>query len=247
MSVGKQLKMQGLIQKIMILTKEGEKIMERTIRVTGKGKISVKPDRIRLLLNLEDIRETYDETLQQSTEQVEILKDTFENLGFARTDLKTLSFNVDTKYESYRDKNNDWKQRFEGYEFKHSMKIEFDADNKQLGKVLYALAHCPVRPEFRINYTIKDPEAAKNELLGKAVTDSKVKAKVLTEAIGVEIGEVITIDYSWGEVDFVINPMNKLMESCTSYNCEDSSSYDIDIEPDDIDVSDTVTVVWSIR
>jgi len=221
--------------------------MERTIRVTGKGKISVKPDRIRLLLNLEDIRETYDETLQQSTEQVEILKDTFEKLGFARTDLKTLTFNVDTKYESYRDKNNDWKQRFEGYEFKYSMKIEFDADNKLLGKVLYALAHCPVRPEFRINYTIKDPEAAKNELLGKAVTDSKVKAKVLTEAVGVEIGEVITIDYSWGEVDFVVNPMNKLMESCVLYNCEDASSYDIDVEPDHIDVSDTVTVVWSIR
>ena len=247
MSVGKQLKMQGLIQKIMILTKEGGKIMERTIRVTGKGKISVKPDRIRLLLKLEDIRETYDETLQQSTAQVEILKDIFEKLGFTRTDLKTLSFNVDTKYESYRDKNNDWKQHFEGYEFKHSMKIEFDADNRLLGKVLYALAQCPVRPEFRINYTIKDPETAKNELLGKAVTDSKVKAKVLTEAVGVEIGEVITIDYSWGEVDFVVNPMNKLMESCTSYNCEDSSSYDIDIEPDDIDVSDTVTVVWSIR
>ena len=84
MSVGKQLKMQGLIQKIMILTKEGGKIMERTIRVTGKGKISVKPDRIRLLLKLEDIRETYDETLQQSTAQVEILKDIFEKLGFSK-------------------------------------------------------------------------------------------------------------------------------------------------------------------
>lgn len=200
-----------------------------------------------MLLNLEDIRETYDETLQQSIEQVEILKDDFEKLGFARTDLKTLSFNVDTKYENYRDKNNDWKQRFEGYEFKHSMKIEFDADNKLLGKVLYALAHCPVRSEFRINYTIKDQEAAKNELLGKAVTDSKEKAKVLTEAMGVDIGEVITIDYSWEEVDFVVKPMNKLMESCVSYNCEDSSSYDFDIEPGDIDSSDTVTVVWSLR
>ncbi|MEG1725835.1 MAG: SIMPL domain-containing protein [Anaerovoracaceae bacterium] len=81
----------------------------------------MESDRIRLLFNLEDIRETYDETLQQSTEQVEILKDTFEKLGFARTDLKILSYNVDTKYKSYRDKNNDWKQRFEGYEFKHSM------------------------------------------------------------------------------------------------------------------------------
>ena len=31
--------------------------MERIIKVTGKGKISIKPDLIRLLINLEDKRE----------------------------------------------------------------------------------------------------------------------------------------------------------------------------------------------
>ena len=29
--------------------------MERTIKVTGKGKISVKPDTIRLIMTIEDI------------------------------------------------------------------------------------------------------------------------------------------------------------------------------------------------
>ena len=49
------------------------------------------------------------------------------------------------------------------------MKVEFASDNARLGKTLYALANSPLNPEFRISCTVKDPEAAKNELLGKAV------------------------------------------------------------------------------
>ena len=89
--------------------------MERRIRVTGKGSISVKPDRICLNLTLEDIQDKYEKTLEQSTMQVEILKDCFEKLGFQRNDLKTISFNVDTEYESYQDRQKTWKRRFKGY------------------------------------------------------------------------------------------------------------------------------------
>lgn len=222
-------------------------MMERTIRVTGKGKISVRPDVIRLLINLADVRESYEEALKQSTIQVEMLKDLFEKFDFARSDLKTLSFNVEAEYESYQDKNKNWKKRFEGYGFKHKMKIEFDVDNKRLGKILYAIAHSPVEPEFKINYTIKDKEAAKNMLLGKAVIDSREKANILTKAAGVELGEVMNIDYSWGEIEFMVNPMHNLMSACEIGQCNEDDSYDMDIEPDDIDVSDTVTVVWGIR
>ncbi|MBQ7944058.1 MAG: SIMPL domain-containing protein [Lachnospiraceae bacterium] len=221
--------------------------MERTIRVTGKGKISVKPDMIRLLLNLEEVFEEYEQTLQQSAKQVELLKDCFETLGFERTALKTLSFNIDTENESYKDKQGIWRSKFVGYKFRHAMKIEFEADNKLLGKVLYALAHCAVRPEFRIQYTVRDVEAAKNQLLGKAVADSKEKAKVLSEAAGVELKDIILIDYSWGEIELVSQPMDRCMtlqESCCDMG---AGAYEIDIEADDIDMSDTVTVVWGIE
>ena len=77
------------------------------------------------------------------------------------------------------------------------MKVEFESDHDRLGKVLYALAHCPVQPEFRLSFTVKDPEAAKNELLGKAVTDAKTKAAVLTRTAGVALKDIQSIDYSW--------------------------------------------------
>lgn len=76
--------------------------MERTIRVTGKGKLSVKPDMIRLRISIEGIYEEYDETLRKSSDCVEILKDLIEKMGYERKELKTLYFNIDTEYESYQ-------------------------------------------------------------------------------------------------------------------------------------------------
>ena len=95
------------------------------------------------------------------------------------------------------------------------------------------------------DYTVKDPEAAKNELLGRAVKDAKAKAAVLADASDVKLKEIQTIDYSWDELDFEVRPMSDMMlrsEKCM----EAGGSYDFDIEPDDIEVSDTVTVVWEI-
>lgn len=222
--------------------------MERTIRVTGKGNLSVKPDTVRLVMTMEGMKEEYDATLEESTHMTEYLKQMFSDLGFDREDIKTLSFNVSAEYESYQAKDKSWKRRFEGYKYVHRMKIEFLADNKRLGKVLYQLGHSPVRPEFRIEYTVAEPETCKNELLANAVTDAKAKADVLSKASGVSLGEIITIDYSWAEIDFVSRPMDKMMlEECCIRSCEPDETYDIDINPNDIDVTDSVTVVWGIK
>ena len=221
--------------------------MERTIRVTGKGKISVKPDTIRIRLIMEGIYPEYDETLQKSSEIVELLKDLVEKQGYERKELKTLYFNIDAEYESYQAKDKSWKRRFQGYKYVHRMKIEFPADNQRLGKMLYALAHCPVSPEFSIEYTVYDPEASKNELLGKAVKDSLKKASVLAGASDAKLGKIINIDYSWGEIDFVSKPLQEMSLRCCEPDESYSSSYNMDIEPDDIDITDTVTVVWALE
>ena len=105
----------------------------RTIRVTGKGQIRVKPDETRITLSLEGLYPDYGETLRRSAEDTEKIKDLLTTLGFARTDLKTLNFNVDTEYERYQEKNT-YKRRFVGYKYHHQMKVEFDSDNDRLDR-----------------------------------------------------------------------------------------------------------------
>ncbi|MCR4997872.1 MAG: SIMPL domain-containing protein [Butyrivibrio sp.] len=220
---------------------------ERIIKVTGKGNLKVRPDVTRITITLDGQNKEYGKILEQSSKDIEELKDILEKQGFERSDVKTLLFNVDTRYESYQTKDRSWKERFVGFEYTHKVKIEFDSDNTRLGRILYALATAKeIHPDFRLSYTVKDKEGAKNELLGKAVSDAKAKAVVLTKAAGVNLKDILTIDYSWGEIQFEYSPMhdgvfrNALMSS-------DGEELGIDIEPDDIEVSDTVTVVWEIE
>ncbi len=221
--------------------------MERVIRVTGKGNISVKPDLIRLNLNLIEVCETYEEALEKSADETETLRNCLETLGFSKTDLKTISFRIDTRYEDYQDKDKVWKRRLAGYEFRHNLKVEFDMDNELLGKVLYELAHSLVKPELNIVHTVKNVEAAKNMLLGKAIEDSMVKAKVLAQAAGVELGEIVTIDYSWGDKAFEEVTMRRNVSMVLAQGECRAKSYNMDVEPEDINVSDTVMVVWKIK
>ena len=219
----------------------------RTIRVTGKGQLKVHPDMTRITMELKGGSREYGETLEKSAKETEQLKDILAPFGFDRTDLKTLRFDVETLYESYQEKKV-WKERFNGYQYTHVMKVEFESDNQRLGKVLYALAHCNLHPEFRISYTVKDPEATKNELLGKAVQDAMAKAGVLTGAAGLSLGDIQSMDYFWGRVDFEVRPMDRDLMMCKEMApMEPGCSYDLDIEPDDIEVEDTVTVVWEVR
>ena len=215
----------------------------KTIKVTGRGKLRVRPDMTRISVTLEGLWPDYGETLRRSSEDTEQLRALLEPFGFARTDLKTLSFNVDTEYEGYQE-NNVYKQRFVGYRFRHQLKLEFDSDNALLGKLLYALANCPVNPEFRISYTVRDSEKAKNELLGQAVRDARAKAEVLTCAAGVTLKELQTIDYSWGQLDLEVRPMNRALMAKAEAQAD--GAYALDIEPDDIEITDTVTVIWEI-
>lgn len=218
--------------------------MEKIIRVTGKGKISVKPDMICLDITARGTYPDYEEAIRKSADHTKLLRRTIEKSGLPGQDLKTKDFSVQSEYESYRDYNDNYKKRFLGYSFYHRTEISFPNDNKQLGRILYELARCPGDLEFSINHTVKDREKVKNALLKKAVEDSREKAEILTGAAGVELGQILRMDYSWGEINIMSSPIDSFEMKAMPLR---ESSYDIDIEADDIDVSDTVTIEWEIK
>ena len=70
---------------------------------------------------------------------------------------------------------------------------------------------------------------------------------MLTQAAEVTLKDIQSIDYSWGEINFEVSPMNRMMaDEALAPPVSVGGSYDMDIEPDDIEVSDTVTVIWEI-
>ena len=217
-----------------------------TIRVTGRGQLSLRPDTTRVTMDLDRAAPVYGEALQQASEAVEALGSALAGLGFARSELKTLSFGVDTEYESYQE-DGVYKSRFAGYRARHSLKLEFPSDNDRLDKTLRALIDSGAKPELRLSFTVRDPEAAKNALLAKAVEDAREKALVLSGAAGPALREIESIDFSWGRVDLVVRPMADEPLMGALVDGPAAKRLAPDLEPEDIDVSDAVTVVWKIE
>ena len=221
---------------------------ERTIRVTGKGSVRVRPDTTRLTFDLEGTYPDYGEAMERSAERTEALKTALQPLGFTPDALKTLHFGVDAQYESHLE-DGEYRQHFVGYRFHHTLKLEFPADGARLGQILCALAGSGADAQFAISYTVKDPDAVKNELLAKAVADARTKAELLAAAAGCALGELLTVDYSWGEVSFESRPMNGLFDTGLPLAKASAPALGraMDVTPDDIETTDTVTVVWRLN
>ena len=214
----------------------------RTIKVTGKGEMHVHPDMTKVRITMKGRRKEYAETLRLSTEDTAIIKECLAEFGFERKDLKTIRFDVDVDYEHYKEKG-ETKSRFVGYKYSHEMYVEFESDNKKLGKLLKALSVCEVHPEFTFVYFVKDKESAKNKLLELAVNDAKSKASILARSASLVLKDILSIDYSWGRLNLEYRPLC-FYEADIASNDE---SFDIDIEPEDIGLSDTVSIIWEIQ
>lgn len=219
--------------------------MNRTITIKGIGKLSLKPDQTVVSLTLKNIHAVYDKAMDEAVKHLEQLRNAIEEIGFAKDELKTASFDVGTEYENERDKNGNYKRRFVGYRVTHALKLEFAFDSRRLSKVLGAVATCIAEPELNVQFTVKDREAVNAALLESACSNAKAKAEVLTKASGVTLGELVSIDYNWGELH-LYSPTRYEMEDACMMRASAAPTA-MDIEPDDIDVSDSVTFVWEMR
>ncbi|MDU2265799.1 SIMPL domain-containing protein [Clostridium celatum] len=217
--------------------------MERLITVKGIGNINIKPDLIIINMELVSHKYDYEETMKLATDSVSKLEKAIEEAGFNKKELKTTSFNIRTSYKSYYDENKNYKNKFDGYICEQGLKLQFDLDMQVLSKVLTAITKSGVEPRLNIRFSVKDKEKVNEELLINATENARRKAEVLAKASKVNLGKLLTINYNWSEVGIY---------SKTTYEMENKSlvmeeAYAPNIEPDDIELSDTATFVWEIK
>lgn len=203
--------------------------MDRVIKVTGKGYISVKPDVTRIDVTLSQSEASYDAAIRRSTAMTELLRVNLVKLGFDKKDIRTITFNLEANGNEVR--------------YNHVLRLEFANDNKLLGQCIKAIVGSPAKPVFKLTYTIKDSESVKNLIIGKAVADARKKAEVLSQAAGISLGSIQTMEYDWDDMELVSRTEIDFGDDIYK---NESSNFKLNIEPEDIEASDTVAVIWSI-
>ena len=216
----------------------------KTIKVKGVGKVSIKPDLIMVSMNLETEDKDYKKAMELSANKIEMLNNALEKIGFEKKSVKTTSFNVHTNYERVKAIDGEYKTVFKGYACNHSLKIEFDFDTKMLEKVLTSISTCLAKPEFSIHFTIKDKSAVSNELLKNVAKNAKEKAEALCSALSVKLGELVSVNYNWGEIDVYSNTNYQVDARCMMK--AEACLGSVNVEPEDINVEDSATFEWEI-
>lgn len=214
----------------------------RTITVKGIGAVSVKPDLIVLRLSMETAEYEYDAAMKAAAEKIDFLNKALEAAGFEKKSAKTADFRVRADYDRLNDGKGNYTSVFMGYKCRHELKIEFDFDTKRLAKALSEISECIAKPEISIDFTVKDSSAVSGELLKAAAKNAREKAEILCAASGAKLGELLSIDYNWGELH---------LYSATDYDVEGKcmmlgAADDMDIEPEEIKARDTATFAWEI-
>lgn len=207
---------------------------QRTITVRGSAKVSAPPDWV--VISFDVISQNYEhgKCMEKLSKQTESLQKELASVGLEKVSLKTTQFSIDTHFDWVKDT-----RVFKGYKASHEVRVEFPFEKDYLSKVLGVLSCTQSKASYRISFQVKDPEPFRQQAIAGAVKNAKDKAQVLAEAAGVALGEIRQIEYSWSEIHFKSNVrFNEIQDSALE------SSFDI--TPEDVGVSDSVTVIYAI-
>ena len=210
--------------------------MDRSITVTGTGRISLPPDTVQMHLTLTAKDPDYAAAMQDAERRFSALQAALQKAGIAAEELRTERCQVDTDYQHLPDENGNYRQVFAGYICRHTLLLELGLDLKQLGAILSAAEQSGAEPEFGIAFTLRDQAAVHDQLLKCAAEQARRDAEILASAAGASLGKLTAIRYR----DDTPQPPAGMMIRAAKMN--DAMS----ITPEQITTEESAVFVWEL-
>lgn len=218
--------------------------MERIIRVTGEGKVGVKPDTIELSfsVNEKDFNESV--AMQKADDRIVKIKEAVKELGIEDNNVLTNNFSIRQVTKSVRDANGNYEYVFDGYNVNYSIKVSFAFDTALLGKALSKVSGVLENTNISINFTVKNDAGIKAKLLESAVENAKADAQILAKASRVNLGPILAINHSYNTIEINSHTRGEYAKA-SCFDCAEMSSFD-DMNVGDIEFEATVNIDWAI-
>lgn len=216
----------------------------KTISIKGTGKAKRDPDLVIFNISTTAQANELEDSVDASNGLISELKNDFESMGFERDDLKTVNFHTRPVYEYFEVGvvNKRHERKLKCFEVNHDLKIEFDLENEKINDVLNCLKNYRDNLDFNMRFSVKDKDSMKKDVMLDATRNARFNAEVLAEASSVELGNLIKIEYSWGDFHFY----SRVDYDCCMDDTNDYSPY-VEFHPDSIEISDNVSFVWEIK
>jgi len=212
----------------------------RTLKVQGKGEVSVVPDICIFSLLVAEKRRDYKDCHSALNNKVDQLRNDLIGLDIPPTSIKTTDYSISqvTTYSKQKEKHVP-----DGYRGQHRLTVEVPLNKDRMNNVFKLLSEGSADPSISISFGVSDTESVRKQLLRNAVSAAKMNAETIADAADINLGKITSIEYGWSEVR-LYNEVDYDASCCLS---EGPGQYAPDIEANDLYAADTVTIVFEIN
>ncbi|MCM2452828.1 SIMPL domain-containing protein [Agrobacterium vitis] len=167
---------------------------EAVINVSGEGEVSLAPDMALMQLGVVTEATEAAQALKDNNEALAKVLKSLKDKGLADRDLQTSGFQITPRYrQEPEDKTDSRPPVIDGYSVSNGLTIRV-RDLSKLGGVIDTSVGLGVKQGGEIRFTNDKPDSAIDEARKSAMADAMAKAKVLTQAAGVKLGRIISIN-----------------------------------------------------
>jgi uncharacterized protein len=170
--------------------------IQRTVSVTGVGRVAAATDLLALNLAVETQAVTASDALAANNKQAAAVLLALKDHGIQERDVQTTQLSIDPVL-ARQDPNDTQPPRIVGYRVRNGLSVTV-RDVSAAGAVIDAIVHAggdAVRIES-ISFSFADPARLIIEARKLAIADARDRAQQLVGGLGVELGNVISISES---------------------------------------------------
>lgn len=176
--------------------------MERTITVTGFGKVTGRNDIAMTTIGYSNIGTDVAKAQEENKGVMDKITDEVKKLGIEEKDLQS-NYTINPEYD-YTQKGS----VFKGYRVTNNLTVKI-RDLGKISAVLSLAGKYGANQVGGLSFTIDEPENLKNLARDKALAEAKQKADRMAVLLGVRVGEVLSYnDYEQSSANFYTRNMD---------------------------------------
>jgi len=163
----------------------GVPIESHTITVAGEGRVSVMPDIAKIEIGAVIERPNVADAQRENTRIMNAFNEKLTGFGVEKKDTQTANYSIQPVY--------DWtsgKQKLRGYQVSQNLRLKI-RDLDKVGDIIAAAGDLGLNQVGGIEFTVDEPEVAKQLARIKALQNAKGKAEALAQVVGVKLRRVI--------------------------------------------------------
>ncbi len=160
------------------------------ITVTGEGVVSARPDMAIVNIGVTETAATARAALDKNSKSVADIIAQLKEAGIPAEDLQTSGFSIYPQYDHASRTDNG--PKLIGYQVSNSLRVEINKLD-MLGNILDQAVDAGFNDGGGISFSNSNLEELMDEARQAAVKNAMAKAKLMTEAAGVEVGQILSI------------------------------------------------------